>query len=755
MIINENIFDFATRLLETCLAGSCNPNSGTVRGGDPKKVPLHLIDLQSAGTDIQDPQILNVVHRTQIPNLGAVEWATLSYARGQIAPRRPPEELIQAINNGIGVILDGIYDDTRTRVLVPQYLLEDAVRIVKELEIRYLWIDEVCPCWDPQDDGGWVKSYVNTFQGAKVNIQLPDCDDMEGRNEEYLRCLVREDAKWMEEQGNWAFNSILRGDDPPQTPAALRMSAAPFLVPFFTDPCALIDRLLSPRKLFCLHDGDAIWACAHHCTHSRYEQTGRLHVDPRECLLSPPKFTPSRLPPRASSLSLPSTRQPQKERGGPPVRFTKKARQALKGTSKDKYRITGVQKSRHKSPSLLTQVLTRRAFREDVASGPCSRSPREGEHKPPFSAMVEALSRCRNLRLDEDPFIGFQLLIHIYIHEFAESMPAPYLWDKFIGHIPDELLWYGDVEPSLFPIEEESSGSCIMNYWTCDYNMSWLHSVGPKAFLGSHWSFTEPLTSRCDTTLARTKPRGHHLLFDSLGKQPRGFEIKCARYIKPIVRVASPEDPDPEADCLFAALREASVTGRPTFLGAGLDGPWNYDLPFMTGSQPCYIYNQRGDLMGRGIVDSPLWFLEERAEIEAEEEQEINENYRRGGRKGLSKSRNRRIVTLAFIGRESLELSAVDMLLLPLPLPWETEPLSCTSATCAEHGRGEGERVALEVNYGLILLTSRGLAGVHGDPGSDEEYEDEVLDTDLYDRVGVFEVYGKFTHERAKQMYLR
>ncbi|KAK8063941.1 HET-domain-containing protein [Apiospora saccharicola] len=694
MVINENVFHFAARSLETCLAGSCNPGPGTTAGSDPTKVPLHLIDLQSAVTDIQDPQILNVVHRTQIPNLCAVEWATLSYARGQIAPRRPPEGLIQAINNGVGVgvLLDVIYDDARTRVLVPQYLLEDAVRIVKELGIRYLWIDEVCPLWDPHDGGEWVKSYVNTFQGAKINIQLPDCDDMERRNEEHLRCLVKEDVKWMEEQGNWVFNSIFRGDDPPQTPPTLRTSAAPFLVPFFTDPCELIDRLLSPRKLFCLHDGDAIWACAHHCTHSRYEQTGRLHVDPRECLLNPPKFTPSRLPPRASSSSLPSTRQPQKERGGPPVRSTKQARQAWKGTSKDKSRITGVKKSRHKSPSLLTQVLTRRAFRGDVASGPCSKSPRERKHKPPFSAMIEALSRCRNLRRDEDPFIGFQLLVYIYIHDLVESMPAPYLWDRFLGHIPDELLWYGDVEPSLLPEVETLSGSCTVDYWTCDYKMSWLHSLGPRAFLSSHWSFTGPLTSRCGTTLAKTTPRGRHRLFDLLGKQPRGFEIKCARYNEPIVGVASPEDPDPEADCLFAALREASVTGRPTFLGAGLDEPRNHDLPCTTGSQPCYIYNQRGDLMGRGIVDKPLWFLEERVEIEAGEEQEISENHRRCGRKGLSKPRNRRIVTLAFIGRESLELSALDMLLLlPLPLPWETEPLSCTSATCAEHGRGRAK----------------------------------------------------------------
>lgn len=720
MVINEGVCRFAARFLETCLRGACNSNPGTARGGDPTKVPLHLIDLQSAGFNDWDPRLLKVVHHKQIPNLGTVEWATLSYARRQTTPRK----MQLYINEG--VILEAIYESA----------LEDAIRIVEELGIRYLWVDLLCPYWDPYDDAGWVKNYVNTFQGAKINIQLPDCDYMDEREAEYLSRLVRESEKyvrWMEP----LLPSVFRGDDhPPQK------TAAPFLLPFFANPCALIDRLLSPRKLFCLHIGDAVWACAHHCTHSHYD---RLHVDPRECLLNPPKFTP-------------------------PVRPPKKARQALKGTSKDRAINAGVQRSvaspRRKDKSLLPQVLTRIVFRDDGSSGPCSMTPKGGEHKPHFSAMIEALSRCRNLRYEEDeedPFIGFQLLIYTYIHDFAESMPGPYFWDGFIGHIPDDLLWFGDVFPPLVSIFDNfsgTSGTSISNYWICDYMMSWLHWLGKKAFLGSHWSFNEPLTSRCDANPAKTEPRGPQYLFeDPLGKQPRGFEIKCAHYNKPMIRLTSPEDPDPdpEADCLFAALREAGVTGRPTFLGAGLDEPWNYDPPSMRGSQPCYIYDKSGDLMGRGIVDSPLWFLEEREKIEAKEQQDMEQHRRRGGKDTL-KLRNRRIVTLAFIRRESLELRAADVLLLPLALPWETETVSCTSATCPEHSRSfsAADRVALEVNNGLTLLTSSGRAGGDGESGSEEEEDDEDIDTDLYDRVGVFEVYGgKLTNERAKQIYFR
>ncbi|KAK7934969.1 hypothetical protein PG985_000464 [Apiospora marii] len=129
MVVNENVSHFAARSLETCLAGSGNQSPGTIRRGDPTKVPLHLIDLQSADFSDRDPRLLKVVHRTQIANLDTVEWATLSYARGQMAPRRRPVEVVESYIN-FGALLDGIPDDMGTRSLVPQDAMQDAVRIV-------------------------------------------------------------------------------------------------------------------------------------------------------------------------------------------------------------------------------------------------------------------------------------------------------------------------------------------------------------------------------------------------------------------------------------------------------------------------------------------------------------------------------------------------------------------------------------------------------------------------------------------------
>lgn len=290
---------------------------------------------------------------------------------------------------------------------------------------------------------------------------------------------------------------------------------------------------------------------------------------------------------------------------------------------------------------------------------------------------------------------------------------------------------------------------------------SWLHWGGEKAFLSSHWRHTELLTSNCDGTPATVNTRGSHPLFKSIGKQPRGFEIRCARWNEPCLGFTGPGPRDEEADSVFAALERASFTGRSTFLGAGIDGqPWGYDPPTLRWSRPCYIYDEYMNLMGRGVVNDADWFTEELDRIYDKEQREIDESVRRGVRKP-AKLKNRRIVTLSFLQRETLELRAADV---PLPLPWATDPVFCISDTCVRHHRGErllSDRVALGVHYGMILLTSGGGgagSGSDGNYGSEGEDEDEpkVIDTDLYDRVGVFEVYGEtFASDRAKQIYLR
>lgn len=79
---------------------------------------------------------------------------------------------------------------------------------------------------------------------------------------------------------------------------------------------------------------------------------------------------------------------------------------------------------------------------------------------------------------------------------------------------------------------------------------------------------------------------------------------------------------------------------------------------------------------------------------------------------------------LAFLMRESLELRAAN-----LPSHWKTEPVSRRTRPYTAHGHNscvaDESVMALEVNYGLILLTSDG--------GQE----------DVYERVGVFKVYGK------------
>ncbi|KAK8035177.1 hypothetical protein PG993_010172 [Apiospora rasikravindrae] len=393
-------------------------------------------------------------------------------------------------------------------------------------------------------------------------------------------------------------------------------------------------------------------------------------------------------------------------------------------------------------------------FLREFAKDPCSKTSTEGVmHTPRFSTMIETFSRCHNTFHDEDTFKFLQAVAYKY--GVARSAPAPFKWDFKIGDLPEDLLWWGDVAPSMASIAFILDALFNPSYtigWRRDNLMSWLHWVGEKVFLSSHWHSTKPLTSNGDSTTATSATRGVHRDFSSIGREPRGFEIRCARYNEPIIVRAVPENRNPEADRLFSVLRAASATGAPTFLGDGIDNkPWNYNPPPLQWSCPSYIYDKRGNLMGRGIMDDPEWFIGELNRIDAREQQEINEKVRRG-EKYPKRLRNRRIVMLAFVERESLKLRAASM----PPLPWDTTPVSWTSAR-GGRDRSVPNMVALEVNYGLILLTSGVFARGDGDSGDEEEDDEEkVIDTDLYERVGLFEVYGEaFASDRPKQIYLR
>ncbi|KAK8058541.1 hypothetical protein PG994_008989 [Apiospora phragmitis] len=365
--------------------------------------------------------------------------------RGQIAPRCGVEiaQVPFAMLDGIFTI-DGILDVLGWRTLVSASALHDAVRLVQHLGIRYLWVDMLCSFWDPDDDGGgWMKNYLDTFKGAKVNIILPGHNFIEDPAKEFLIGEPEEvDTGRMEA----VLEAIFRGENPPKKQ---ELHAALFLDPFLTDPGALMDRLASPRKLFCMRNGDAIWACAHHCTHSRYD---RLRVNPRECLLNPPPIlTSPQLPPPASSLSppaLPPTRQLRKVQTGAPRSSPKIARRDSKGTMNGRPQDAKIRKSLAKSKSNLAntlhkEVLTRALsvpvaddseFHSVFSSDPWLLRNTGVIHWPSFSTIIETLSRCHNMPCDENLVRFNQVAADIY--GILEMAPAPWKWDSGIGHLP-------------------------------------------------------------------------------------------------------------------------------------------------------------------------------------------------------------------------------------------------------------------------------------------------------------------------------
>ncbi|KAK8035178.1 hypothetical protein PG993_010173 [Apiospora rasikravindrae] len=206
MEINNHVFPFASRSLKACL-GSDTSNRRGARGGGPSRAPFYLLDLYTIRTDTLEAdtrgyRTVKGVYREQIPNPNTAEWATLSYTRGQVAPRRGSVETVQlAIDNRI--VLTDILDDTGTRTLVPAGVLYGAIRVVLDLGIQYLWVDVLCSFWGPDDDGdGWVKSYMNIFEGAKVNIALPDYYCIKDKEKESRIGEPEEDSERMEEVYN-------------------------------------------------------------------------------------------------------------------------------------------------------------------------------------------------------------------------------------------------------------------------------------------------------------------------------------------------------------------------------------------------------------------------------------------------------------------------------------------------------------------------------------------------------------------------
>ncbi|KAK8002596.1 hypothetical protein PG989_002315 [Apiospora arundinis] len=618
MVVKEETLDFVIRMfMESCLNPDVSRPSWGDRGNDRSKLPLWLLDLQSP--------FVKVVHRGDIQEPHAVEWATLSYARGLKMPQ-------YRVVDGQAQPLYSLFDIPYLRERVPANALFDAIEIVCQLGIRYLWVDVLCSNWDPHDLESLCQSYTDTFQGAMINIQLPDHDFWA------LDQLTRE-LEELNEMAKTEFYPTLGGDG--LGPTTGMLDATLFLYPFFTNSWNCLDRLLSPRKLFYLPDGEVVWACASYCAHSL---RGYLNDDLRDCLMSLPNYPF----PEGQRLLLSSS-----------------------------------------SPSSSLMLATDRLQEKST---------------PPFSAIIETLSRCYNIVNDKDYIVIHHILAYAY-----GMAPDPGHWENGIGSLPVDYIWWGDVR------------------WTS------ISDLGHSTYASTAWLLRVALPET-----RRRKP----------------YEAPIAS-IKGLSGCANegPGSWDLYADTLFASLQIAGVSGQSTFLGAGLvpGEPWGFEPPRMRYSKPYYIYSEEeteemkemGEtrLMGRGIVDDPLWLQNEMLTIKAEEDWEKAEMALVGNTS--PKLKNRRILTLAFLMRQTVEVRAAD--LPPLPPLWGAEMMP-GPRLCVEHGYGcpEADVVTLEVNYGLILLTS------------DDDDEGDGIDLDRYERVGVFEVYGdNFAGDKVKIMYLR
>lgn len=273
-----------------------------------------------------------------------------------------------------------------------------------------------------------------------------------------------------------------------------------------------------------------------------------------------------------------------------------------------------------------------------------------------WSEVLEAFSRC-DVDDDHDQMEATKGLIQ----RKEAKLRVQRLWNAQIGHIPQDLIWLGDV---TYQREED-----VRRFWSC----SWASWFGPKMFLNN----------RRATTLAKD--------FESEGATPGGLRIRCARFDGPRVELLSVASWDPAAEALFVALPCG------TLVAAAWDkGDWQF-------SRPCYIYDGDGDgdgdgdsdveegtrrrrLLGRGIIDNADHF----------------DQYCFDRPTPLSLALLvDEVVVLPGGGGNDGDDAAADAHLLP----WATTTATPTPPSSSPRGGDGGERL-LRVHYGLILLAS-------------------------------------------------
>lgn len=257
-----------------------------------------------------------------------------------------------------------------------------------------------------------------------------------------------------------------------------------------------------------------------------------------------------------------------------------------------------------------------------------------------WSEVLEAFSRC-DVDEEHDQMEAIKGLIQRKEAKLRELR----LWNTQTGHIPQDLIWLGDV---TYQREED-----VRRFWSC----SWASWFGPKMFLNNTRA----------TRLAED--------FETEGATPGGLRIQCARFDGPRVELLSATSRDPAAEALFVAL----LCG--TLVAAAWD---KVDWQF---SRPCYLYDDEiGDggtptrrLLGRGIID----------------------NADRFGQYCFDRPA---LLSLAFLVDEVVVLpggdddDGDDAAADAGRGPW--------AATASLSPRGDGGERLLRVHYGLVLLAS-------------------------------------------------
>ncbi|KAF8884197.1 heterokaryon incompatibility protein-domain-containing protein [Gymnopilus junonius] len=148
---------------------------------DETKMMDHQIN--DPATDIPHFRLIDVVDNCIVPAPHGVKYVTLSYVWGRIDPTTILRSLL---NNYKQLEKPGALLIPRNRDIIP-ITIRDAMQVVRELKLRYLWADSLCIIQDDTGPGGskmssiskmdivYGAAYLTIFaeSGSDANAGLP------------------------------------------------------------------------------------------------------------------------------------------------------------------------------------------------------------------------------------------------------------------------------------------------------------------------------------------------------------------------------------------------------------------------------------------------------------------------------------------------------------------------------------------------------------------------------------------------------